>query len=510
VQDINRHDDIVILQRRLAHGIIEDNIMPNDQAKIAHILQSCLESIQKGEETVDSVLEKYPELADSLRPQLETALWIGSQSHTFDPNPEFIAASRLRLVRRIKYASATAAAQPRVTFWDWLISLPQKRLAFRFALTMLLVLSLLFSTNRLALAASYTIPGDMLYPVKVTHENVRIFFSFTQEGDLALHTDFARQRLVEIEALVLEGRYNFIPATVDGYHKQISLALAALFKLVDRQTQRVEQLASQLYQVMAVESQVLGGIYELAPNEVRSDLIRVRQISQAGIEEMQAMPLTVAYLTPVAPTATDTQPVVIAPAETSVPTRTIEQPTDVVETPEETSDPATAPALLPTSTAVSALQPSATSPPSEPTQPQPSPTPIVTNTPLPPPPQPTITPVCNISGTLLDPGDGVVVVMNVSNNSGVPITITRISIAWPQTSPPIQRLVQVSTDNVIWSGVEITSPTIITSFEGSESYRQIEHNSVQNVNFRFFRNVESSGYQITIEFNTGCSISASK
>jgi hypothetical protein len=349
----------------------------------------------------------------------------------------------------------------------------------------------------------------MLHPVKITHENVRIFFSFTPEGDLALHTDFARQRLVEIEALVLEGRYNFIPATVDGYQKQISLALTALLRVVERQTQRVEELAGQLYQVMALESQVLGGIYELAPNEVRGDLVRVREISQAGIEEMQEMPLAVAFITPSPPTATFTQPAIIEPTETLQPTTTIEQPTDVVETPdvnitpEETLSPATTPFASPTSPL---LLPTATSPPSDPT-----PLPIVTNTPLPPPPQPTITPVCNISGTILDPGEGVVVVMNVSNNSGIPITITRIAIDWPQTTQgAIQRFVQVSTSNVIWSGNELTSPTIITNFEGSESDRQIEHNTVQNINFRFFRNVESNGYHITIEFDSGCSITATK
>jgi hypothetical protein len=70
--------------------------------------------------------------------------------------------------------------------------------------------------------------------------------------------------------------------------------------------------------------------------------------------------------------------------------------------------------------------------------------------------------------------------------------------------------VQVSTGNIIWSGNETTSPTIITGFEGSESDRLIADNTVRNITFRFFRNVASSGYHITIEFDSGCSITASK
>ncbi|MBE0409181.1 MAG: hypothetical protein IBX69_05545 [Anaerolineales bacterium] len=495
--------------------------MPNDQAKIANILQSCLEKIQSGEETIDSVLQKYPDLADRLKPELETALWIGSQSHVFDPSPNFVTASRLRLVRRIEYASASAAkAKPRVTFWDWLLSLGQRRLAFRFALTMLLVLALVFSTNRLALAASYTIPGDMLYPVKMAHENVRYLFAFTPEGELALHTNFARQRLVEIEALILEGRYNYIPATVDGYKNNISHAMEALLKVVERQTQRVEELASQLYQVLAVESQVLGGIFEMAPQEVHSELLRVKEISQAGIVGMQAMPLLVAFLPPIKPTATGTQVGIVdtpAPDVTLVPTETIELPTEMLETPQvsppvgETSIPGTTPLASPTSPWLPPPGASPTSPPLVPTATPPVVEPTPTNTPVVPtqPVPPTQSPSCNLSGQISSIS-GTFVVMNLGNNSGEMVTIERIVIYWPQPEAMNQELQSVETSATIWVGQESTSPTVITAFQGGVELRQIAANSNMDLRFSFKRSVvEASGYSITVTFDNGCQVSAS-
>lgn len=533
------------IHRGLANEIIEDNIMPKDQAKIALILQSCLEKIQSGEATLDSTLEQYPQLADTLRPQLETALWIHKQSQAFDPKPEFIAASRDRLVRRVKYEIASTPPKERVTFWGWLGALRPRKVAFQFALTMLLVLSLLFSTNRLALAASSTLPGDMLYPVKTTHENLQVLFSFTPEGDLELHIDFARQRLVEIEGIFLEGRYNLIPATVDGYQRQISMALSALKVVVEKKSQRAEELAEKLYRVMAFDTRILGGIYDMAPQAVKKEITRVEDISQSGLAEMTKMPLAIAAVIVRTPTATSTQIGELTPGETQVATATLEgTPGAGTPIPSPTSPwwlPTLAGPTSPpwsvtatptggfwptaTATATSSVLPPATATPIEGTLPPPTATPIVTNTPaptatpiatatpVPPTPVPSITPVCNISGWIypIDPDNpGVRVVMNVSNNSGVTIMITGITIDWPKNHE-IQQLELVETSATIWDVGDTTPPTIITGFkEGSEGFRQIPHGASQDITFRFFRSIGITGYQITINFDNDCSVTATQ
>lgn len=513
--------------------------MPKNQAEIALILQSCLEAIQKGEETVDSVLDRYPHLAEVLKPQLETALWVSNQSHAFDPKPEFITASRLRIVRRIEYAAASTPSKQTLTFWAWLANLRQNRFAFQFALTLLLVMSLVFSTNRLALAANHTLPGDFLYPVKITHENARLWISFTPENDVDLHTGFARQRLVEIEGIILEGRYDYIPQTVEVYEHHIARALAALKKVIEKKSDRVDELAAQLYRVLAMDSRILGGYYQLTPQSLRSDLNRVTEISEDGLSEMAGMKLAIASIITTTPAATNTPMPGIDPGETHTATATLVQTNGAEETlevtptsdgtldPKITSSPTqtprwwvppseaspTSPPLSATATPTSVTQPPPTAIPiwTSTAAPTSTATPSITNTPVPPTPVPSVTPVCNISGVIFEPGDGVEVVMDVSNNSGMTITITAIEVHWPQTTPPIQRFQRVFTNGTIWVGDETTSPTVITNFvEGSESLRQIQENTNQNIRFRFFRNVESSGYQITINFDNGCSVTDTK
>ena len=100
--------------------------------------------------------------------------------------------------------------------------------------------------------------------------------------------------------------------------------------------------------------------------------------------------------------------------------------------------------------------------------------------------------------------------MNVSNNSGVTIMITRIKIDWPKNHE-IQKLEFVKTSATIWDEGDATPPTTITGFkEGSEGLRQIPHGASQDITFRFFRSIGITGYQITIDFDNGCSVTATQ
>ena len=75
-------------------------------------LQTCLDLIRGGRETIESVVALYPEFADELRAQLEIAAWLTSASSALDPRPGFVAASRSRLVSRIQQESRPPVAVP--------------------------------------------------------------------------------------------------------------------------------------------------------------------------------------------------------------------------------------------------------------------------------------------------------------------------------------------------------------------------------------------------------------
>ncbi|HEX6303954.1 MAG TPA: hypothetical protein VFZ76_07175, partial [Anaerolineales bacterium] len=143
--------------------------MSNNNHDVNKILQACLESIQRGEETVASVLARYPEFAEELRPQLEAANWLIKNKESFDPRPEFISSSRQRLMAQINQgtvapaatpAPAAPAAAPRPSLWEMLLSIGRSPLALRVAMAVLLIAFVLFGSGRVVLAAQNTLPGD--------------------------------------------------------------------------------------------------------------------------------------------------------------------------------------------------------------------------------------------------------------------------------------------------------------------------------------------------------------
>jgi hypothetical protein len=60
---------------------------------------------------------------------------------------------------------------------------------------------------------------------------------------------------------------------------------------------------------------------------------------------------------------------------------------------------------------------------------------------------------------------------------------------------------------VIWSGGDLVSPTIITDWIGGPDEREVLGHT--RLEFLFATDAVSSGYQITVELDNGCSTSVS-
>jgi hypothetical protein len=65
------------------------------------VLQTCLDYLLEGEQTIESVLLLYPRSYDQLRPPLEAAAWLYSKKVILNPRPDFIPASRNHIVRHL-------------------------------------------------------------------------------------------------------------------------------------------------------------------------------------------------------------------------------------------------------------------------------------------------------------------------------------------------------------------------------------------------------------------------
>jgi hypothetical protein len=286
--------------------------------KVELILESCLEMISSGQETIDSVLTRYPDLADVLRPELETALWLGEKSKILDPRPGFVYASRGRLISQVQQENGFEKAQPRF----WLFGLNGRYHPYKHTLQMVLVGFLIFvlvlSTSTFALASQSAIPGDTLYPIKISIENAELALTPGSLGDARLHVEFAQRRLSEVQSLVLEGKYEYIAQTVTNFEFQVSQAIYYLKTAADQNGFLVKALATSLQETLAGQAKLVALLAKIAPPEAKLDLERALQISQSGIVEMQGLvivlqntttPTIVVNITPISsfsPTFTST------------------------------------------------------------------------------------------------------------------------------------------------------------------------------------------------------------
>ncbi len=159
------------------------------------VLELCLQEIEKGTD-LETVLSRYPEHAGELRPILETSVQ-AMQLATPGPSAEVERRGRARVLQQ---AAVMREAQVRPSRRLW--SVPLRR-----ALVSLAVIGVLFiSSTNLVRASSTTSPGDNLYPVKRTWEDVHVLFTFNNQAREALEVEHENERLLELSDLFAKRR----------------------------------------------------------------------------------------------------------------------------------------------------------------------------------------------------------------------------------------------------------------------------------------------------------------
>ncbi len=141
--------------------------------------------------------------------------------------------------------------------------------------------------------------------------------------------------------------------------------------------------------------------------------------------------------------------------------------------------------------------------------PTPSTTPTPTITPTPTlTPTPTPTQECNFTVGALSLVDGKKVDVPITNNQASKETISSIIVLWPSQA---EKLKKVKLANVtIWDKKSTSSPTVIAgSWKGSANNRSFNSGQTKTLRFEFEKNLPGlSGFAVTVNFVSGCSISA--
>jgi len=221
------------------------------------ILEICLDRIKVNGDTVEQCLGSYPKHAAELEPLLRAALSVTRASSTIKPRPEFERVAKYRLLSALE-AKEAKKAERRKPLWGW-----QRRWALVFAV----IVVLLLVGSGTIMAASSSLPGDTLYPIKTGTEKVQAFFTRGNESKASFNIKLAQRRINELESLS-DGNRSIPQSLLNTMHEETDRAIETL----GQQKAVKAELITRLMGLTFNENAVLTKVIEKAPSQAKSKL----------------------------------------------------------------------------------------------------------------------------------------------------------------------------------------------------------------------------------------------
>jgi hypothetical protein len=240
------------------------------------LLQTALEAAARGQE-IDGILAGLSrEEAGDLRALMAAATAAGSMGRSEVPS-EAARRSRSRLLRRVAAMPPTVTTRPRL--WG---------LMPRFsAATLVALVALALGLGGLNEAAAISLPGDILYPVKVAAADLRLRLEFEAGQRLRLESLYAEQRLEDVRRLLALGRK--VPVSFHGQVQAIGTVLWQVQEIPVRLTHRT-RVIGEILPGMLIE---VEGITQ-ADGTVLADELHLESYDMLGtLEALDADRMTV-------------------------------------------------------------------------------------------------------------------------------------------------------------------------------------------------------------------------
>lgn len=175
---------------------------------LSEILDECIDRVARGE-SVDACLADYPEYAIDLREELEAAVLFRG-AFDFQPSADAKRAARLRMHEALDGKQRKRFRMRMALPRSWFAT--GSRIA---ASTAVAVVALVASGTGTVLAAQNSTPGDLLYSVKRTGEEVQLAFAFSDSREADLRDSLVERRMEELDQVTAAGREQFVAGLVD-------------------------------------------------------------------------------------------------------------------------------------------------------------------------------------------------------------------------------------------------------------------------------------------------------
>ena len=174
-----------------------------------NIFNECLEHLLTGQETIEQCLQRYPEYAKELEPLLRTVVLMHKVADV-KPTDEFRARSMYQMQLKMAQSGSTEKRRARVV--------PRWAIA---ACTAMLVFVLGGSA---VLASQNVMPGNLLYAVKLTTENLQVRLAGSTDSKTEQYIAMANARISEMSWMVNNNKTQNLQAAaqrLNNYYSSI-------------------------------------------------------------------------------------------------------------------------------------------------------------------------------------------------------------------------------------------------------------------------------------------------
>jgi hypothetical protein len=258
----------------------------------AALFAEALEIHKKGEAPLAEFLEGQPGSRDEFMRLFEVVEAVSSVPD-ITPQPAFVSAARSRVLAKISAPQTVTI----LSFIRHIFQSVQPKYERRYAVPLVAVAVLLISlvTGGTVLASNASIPGDWLYPLKITVEDLRLVMA-AEEDRAGLTLAFADERVSELKKLVEAGRFEDIFTAIERFENLLNSVPPAL---------KEDFIQEHL--------EVLTGLFYQLPEQAKLTIEWVLDIFSQTAQPVGATPVGTA-----SPTAAGT----LLPADTPKPTAT--------------------------------------------------------------------------------------------------------------------------------------------------------------------------------------------
>ena len=247
--------------------------------KTAYLLAECIDNIKAGRCSVESCMSKYPYIKNSLGPLLEVVSMVRTL-RDIEPSSEYRERVRIKIMEQIYDRSEALAKKPLPRYFYKTTSAPLSgRIALkRLKIAALFIISIFVISAMGAgtiFASQDSLPGDMVYPVKIASEKVHLLSVRDSVDRVEIYLKWADNRIGEMKALNDKNNMEKIDIAIQGYNKDLDMAMENLE--ID---EAAELVALATTRQLAVLEEVFGKVPEQSQHAIKTAI----EISKKGHE----------------------------------------------------------------------------------------------------------------------------------------------------------------------------------------------------------------------------------